>query len=113
MKSILEIAIAAQEQKEATDEELRLALVSYSHMLSFAELELRELCDAVVEGKPSVKLRAECVRNELDTRFKARKMTPTEYLGKEFTPGTAEHDKLRKMAFNVVKKATGIDLEKP
>lgn len=109
-RNILEIIIACKEQQPATEEELRLCVVALSAMLYTVEREERELFEAVVEGKPSAKLRAEVCKRETEIRFKAKKMAPREYLGPSHTPGTPENENLARMAKAVFKKATGQDL---
>lgn len=107
MRSILEVIVAVQEQQPATEEELRLTVVALSAMLHLVERSGREVAEAVRDGKPSAKMRADFFLRDHEIRFKSRKMTPADYLGPDHTPGEPENERLRKMAKAVFEKATG------
>ena len=113
MRSVLEIIIAVKDQQPATDEELRLCIVALSAMQTMDGMQLHELAESVIDGTASAKLRARHVMREAEIRFKSMKMPVDKYLGPRNTPGTPENDRSVRIAKNILKKATGIDLDAP
>lgn len=110
MRTILDIIVACKDREPATEEELRLTVVALSAMLHLAEDELRKLVEAVLAGNASARLRAGVAQKADEARFKSRKMSPRDYLGDTYTPGTPENERLKQTAKAIFKAATGQDL---
>jgi hypothetical protein len=94
MRSTLEIVIAVKESAPATEHELRLALLATVAIEHFVRKDLERLIDAVVECKPSARMRALEARGLLERMFEARKKAPDEWLGPENTPGNPEYERM-------------------
>lgn len=107
MPSILEVIIACKEQGPATEEDLRLTVVALSTMLHLVEDEERQLVEAVLADKSVAKIRARFAQQASERRFKSRKMTPREYLGENYTPGTEANRRLREQSTRIFEAATG------
>ena len=110
MRSTNEIIIAVKDCEPCTDKELRLAVVALSGMQIMDRMATRQLAKAIIEGTSSATLRAKFFLQEDEIRFKSMKMPVDEYLGQSNIPGTPENDYQMRLAKNIFKKATGLDL---
>ena len=110
MRSTNEIVIAVKESQPATDQELRYCILALSAMNHFANNDLDNLIDAVLEKKPLATVRAEISKRGRERRFQSNKMPVDQYLGLGNIPGNPEYEQRMKMSKALFKKATGIDL---
>jgi hypothetical protein len=111
MRTTLEIIIAVTECQPVTEDELKLALMAMSSIEHFLKQELLGLIEAIREGKPTVKMRAEAAWGTVERMWNAAKKPPDEWLGPTNIPGNAEHSARLKRGKALFKKATGIDLD--
>lgn len=110
MRSTLDICIAVSENEPATDQELRYALQAMGSINHFIKQDLRLLIEAVLDGKPTAKMRAEFARGTLDRMFNGQKMPVDEWLGPGNIPGSPEQQERLRVGKAIFKKATGLDL---
>lgn len=110
MRSTLEIIIAVQEQQPVTEEELRLALLAMSSIEHFLKNDFQSLIEAVLDGKPTARMKAEFSRGTIEKMFQALKTPPDKWLGASGIPGTPENLRQREIAKRIFKAATGEDL---
>ena len=112
MRSTLQIIIAVKESQPVTEEELRLALLALSGINHFVQHDLDGLIEAIEEGKPApfLKMKAEFMKGTRERLFQGIKKDPREWLGPGNIPGNPEYDQRLKMAKNIFKQATGIDI---
>lgn len=86
MRSYLDIMIDVQDGKDVDKEELRVALLFCRDMLFFAEQEVSELTDAVINNKKTLSLRAGFIRENSNARFIAKKQPIEKWWGKKGVP---------------------------
>lgn len=86
MRSYLDVIIDVQDGKDVDKEELRVALLFCRDMLFFAEKELRELVDAVIDEKRTLKMQAGFIKENSNSRFIARKQELEKWWGKRGIP---------------------------
>jgi len=114
MRTINEVIIAVQEQQPCTDDELRLTLLAVSAMHQRAERYLYDLAEVILADElRRARFKAAFQIGEKERTFQARKTPADKYLGPEHTPGTPENKRLVQMGKNLLKKATGLDLDVP
>lgn|SRR5574340_381105 len=110
MKSTNEICIANQEGKPLTEQELRYALEALRTISHFEHESLIDLIEAIREGKPTVKLRAEFAWGTIERMFTAGKRPVDEWLGPDNIPGSPVYLKRLEAAKRLFTKATGVNL---
>lgn len=86
MRSYLDVIIDVQDGKDVDKEELRVALLFCRDMLFFAEKELRELVDAVIDEKRTLKMQAGFIKENSNSRFIARKQELEKWWSKRGIP---------------------------
>lgn len=112
MKTTLETIRAVKECEQVTEEELRLSLCALSAIEHFLREDLIRLIEAIREGKPThlLKMKAEFAQGTIDRMFTALKTPPDKWLGPNNIPGTPENNERMRIAKNIFKKATGLEL---
>lgn len=113
MRTINEIVIAVQEnEKEISEEELRLCVVALQSIVHFYRHDLIKLIEAIRDGKKEgiLKLNADFAWKTIESMFNAGKTAPDKWLGEGNIPGTEENIKRRNLGKKIFKDATGIDL---
>jgi hypothetical protein len=110
MRSLNEIVIAVQDCEPCTDEELRMCVMALHFRNHNATRDMDELCELVKCDDAKAKFRAAFWTRENESRFRGNKMPVDEFLGPGNIPWNDEYKARMKMAKNVFKKATGIDL---
>ena len=99
MRTVSEIVDAVQEQRPATEEELRLALLCLFYDGTMA-------APHDYEDASELKLRMRAKEN-FERRFRMLRAEPGKYLGKRWTPGTAENAEGRALSQSVLKAVEG------
>lgn len=113
MRSIVEIQIAVQENKQdITETELRLCVESQRNIEHFLRQELIGLIKAVREDVPPsrLKMKAEFAWGTIERMFNAGKRSPDEWLGSDNIPGSKVQQQRLAWAKGIYKRATGDDL---
>jgi hypothetical protein len=115
MRPTIEIICDVTDCKPVTLDECKMALIALSGMDHFVTDALHRLSDAILEDKPPavVKFSAAEARKLITSMFDARKKDPLVWLGPANTPGTPEHAERQRLARNIFKKATGLDIDDP
>lgn len=110
MRSTVEIIIAVKECQPVTEQELKLALLAQTGIEHFTRTALLDLIEAIREGKPTVKMKAEFAWGTAERLWNAGKKPPDEWLGSDNIPGTPEYAARLEFGKALFKKATGVDL---
>ena len=111
MRTLFEIVEGARDGTKPTHDECYFAMLALDALRHFERMDVRTLCEAIAENKPSLKMRGEMTGTESFNRSKKTFATdPQKWLGKN-VPGNPEHDRMRKIAYKVFEKATGVDLK--
>lgn len=95
MRTVGEIVEAVQEREPATEEELRLALLCLYYDGGLATRHDGETAHVLL-------LRM-TIKDSFERRFKMMRLEPSVYLGPNWTPGTPENDKQRKMSKGILR----------
>ncbi len=112
MRSTVEIILAVQGSKPATDEELRMALLALNSIDSFRERTILRLVDAIEHKKPEiVAVFAKEASRQRDTLFYAMKKDPQEWLGADHIPGNPQYERRRRVGLALLDRI--ISQEKP
>jgi hypothetical protein len=112
MRSTLKICIAVKEDRPATEQELRYALEAMGSIETFITDTLRNLLQAIEDGKGmgDLRCRASLARGTLDRMFDARKKPVDEWLGPDNLPGSPTQQERLAWGKRLFKAATGQDL---
>lgn len=111
MRSINKIVIAVQESQSATEDELRLALISLNNLYFLMREKYSHLSKAVLDGRKYPGILAQTSECIMESSIKSNSLTPAEFLGPNNIPGTPENNRNRKMSKSIFKAATGQDIE--
>lgn len=110
MRTINEIAEAVNSNAEATEEELRLALLSLDSIGRFAEQRMRDLVEEVERGlngannEAALRIRLTIAKKHPEFYFKAVKLDPKTYLGPDGIPGSPGKQAMQKIALGLYRK---------
>ncbi len=107
MRTLFEIVEGAKDGNKPTHEECYFAMLMLSELWHFDRMDVRSLCEAIKERKPSLKVRGEVTVSESFYRCRrALDADPQKWLG-DHVPGNLHYERMRELAFKVAEKATG------
>lgn len=108
---MLDVICDVKDGKDVSKEELYFAVLSFNALEYSSYRQLERMTNA--QSKEHIDFQVKMLPGFLDTRLKSLELPMDEYLGDGNIPGTQEYNDRRKIAYSVLKLATGIDLNDP
>lgn len=110
MRTLFEIVEGAKDSNKPTHDECYYAMLALDSLRHFDHHALMDIYQAGDELKPSLMMRVKGAFPESFRRSKAAfDRDPQQWLGNN-VPENPEQQRMRKMAFKVFERATGVDL---